>query len=863
MIGSLLSLVLSSAVATALPGGSYGSGDTFRRAGNDSLFEELVGRAGIAGGQVTNGAPPLSSFFAGLQPPFPTNSWWAPYAAPPGTATAAGPFPYQSVLDGFGVLFGISTNREWDGTSIKQPTQNDWRASFAEHLGDFANHKATAFDTQTITVQYFQGAATMTAYLVPGSPYMTFKYDGSTPLLTSTHGGIQSFNGQTLAVGGSATATGTQFTVTDTEGTTYLIYALSPITLTANSVAFNSGTITASAKFSGVLRLVKLAQASHQALLDAHYQVYPTTHSHDYSFTETTGTLTFTWATIGDASQLLMLTWPHHRLTMQAPNFPATSALGYLTTKGWMYPALGNQWQMLYQLSSISWNPPRALDSSCSSPVLQGLEYEVAQLDPTQAPIPGDFYYWGGTLAAKARLALIAEHVGRSDLITPVVDYLKASFNHWFDSASPTVPAYETAWGGVVNKAGAADANIDFGNGYYNDHHFHYGYFLTVAAVIAKYDGNWLSQHRDYINWFVRDIMNPSAQDPYFPIARCRDWFAGHSWASGIANGAGGRDQESVGEAVNGYYGALLWASVTLSQDFVNYAKLLVATEQHAAQVYWHLYPSQSETGRDNPYPEPAVRNLVTMGNVMDWQSGAWLFWGDQKSEIASIQILPITPVNEVMYDAEWVKNVWAYTMPEMTDPAIGDEWKCVIIAAYSNADPQTAAAWSANITTWGSGNTYTNELFFIGTRPNAKGTPICSTLPQNPYGTFKLQVVSTGQYVVASSANTDLIASATAVGDAATLSSEYVPNAGTLQLVSTAQYVTADQSGNFTLAAVRGTASTWERFVIRPKIGAASGVYSIKAASNGLYVTVSASGALVNNGASEAAGAGFRFVAA
>jgi hypothetical protein len=53
-------------------------------------------------------------------------------------------------------------------------------------------------------------------------------------------------------------------------------------------------------------------------------------------------------------------------------------------------------------------------------------------------------------------------------------------------------------------------------------------------------------------------------------------------------------------------------------------------------------------TDRDNPYPESAVRNLVTMGNVEDWQSGAWLFWGSEKSEIAAIQILPVTPVNEV-----------------------------------------------------------------------------------------------------------------------------------------------------------------------------------------------------------------------
>jgi endo-1,3(4)-beta-glucanase len=101
---------------------------------------------------------------------------------------------------------------------------------------------------------------------------------------------------------------------------------------------------------------------------------------------------------------------------------------------------------------------------------------------------------------------------------------------------------------------------------------------------------------------------------------------------------------------VNGYYGALLWASVALSQDYVDYANLLLATEQAGAQTYWHLYPQQSTTDRDNPYPESDVRALITIGNVEDFQSGAWLFWGAEKSEIAAIQILPVTPVNEVGY---------------------------------------------------------------------------------------------------------------------------------------------------------------------------------------------------------------------
>lgn len=152
--------------------------------------------------------------------------------------------------------------------------------------------------------------------------------------------------------------------------------------------------------------------------------------------------------------------------------------------------------------------------------------------------------------------------------------------------------------------------------------------------------------------------------------------------------------------------------------------------------------------------------------------------------------------------------------------------------------------------------------MYFIGTRPNPSGAPICSAFPQNPYGSFQLQVASSGAFVAASSANTNLVASAASPGAAATFRSAYVPNAGTLQLASTGQYVTSDQSGSSVLAASRATPSTWERFTVRQKVGAAADVYSIKAGSNGLYVTVAADGSLVNNGANEAAAAGFRFVA-
>ncbi|KZP11846.1 glycoside hydrolase family 81 protein [Athelia psychrophila] len=774
-----------------------------------------------AGGSVANNQPPLSSFFTGHSPPYPTDDWWVGYAAGSGDAVCAGPFPYQSNLAASSIQFGMSSDRSFDGTSIKQPTQTDWSAGF---------------DTQSVQVEYSTGSSSMTGYMVPGSPYMTFNFAGATPLLTSGQGPITSFNGSTVTSGVSAT--GSKFTVVNNIGT-YVIYSLSgDLTLSAQATA-SASTVQAASAFTGVLRMVKLNSTSHEALLDEYYANYPTGVTTDYSFSGDTADLTFTWDVVGTASDLLMLTWPHHRIKMVSPNFPATTALNYLTTKGYMYPALGNVWTLAYDLSTITFNAPRAPDSSCTAALVQGVQYEIGLLSASSPSVPGDFYYWGGSIAAQGRLALIADHLGQTSLISNVVDYLEASYAYWFESSSSTLPAYETAWGGIINAGGADDVNVDFGNGFYNDHHFHYGYFLTGAAIIAKYDSSWMAAHLDYINYFLRDIVNPSRDDPYFPVTRHRDWFAGHSWASGVANGAGSRDEESTGEGNNAYYGAMLWANVSGNADIYNYARLLLATEQHGTQ----------------PYPEDGVRALVTIGNVEDWQSGAWLFWGAEKVEIAAIQMLPVTPVNEYLYDSAWVNNVFNYAQDELTDPTIDDEWKCVIYDAYSQYNPQSAAALSTGLSDWGTGNTYTNTLYFISTRPNTGGS-ICSATNANPIGNFTIST-SDGLYVVSTAANANLIASGTST-TATKFAFAWMPNSGSIFNTVNSQFVTADQSGIDALASARATVSSWETFTIRPKVGAASGVYSIKANANGLYVIVGAGGALINNATTEAGSTGF-----
>ncbi|KAF7353740.1 Glycoside hydrolase family 81 protein [Mycena venus] len=772
----------------------------------------------MPGGKVTSAAPP-GPFFQDFKPPFPTTGWWVGYAAAPSqNSVVAGPYPYMSCALDTGFQFGISNTRNFDGTSIIQTTQMDWEASYVQNPNTHTSHKATAWDTQSVTIKYFaSNGAGFTTYAVPGSPYITLNYNAATILLTSKNGNIVSINGNTIGTS-SVTASGTKFIINGPGGT-YTLYSL--------------------------------GESTSQAILDQYSANYPTSVALDYTFSGDTATMSFTWNVVGNAANLLHLSWPHHRSGLKRlvnPNL--VTGLSYLTTKGYMKPVLGNVWHLSYALPTITWLPPRVPQASCTSQIIQALQYEVAHLT---VAVPGDFYFWGKEFQAMARLALIAEHVGRTDLIPAVVSILEQSIAGWNATSGATYAAYETAWGGVVDGPGATDPNIDFGNGYYNDHHFHYGYLLHGAAVIARYDSAWWNANKKFITAFARDIGNPSTADPFFTIARNRDWFAGHSWASGIANGAGSRDEESSGEAMNAYYGLILFADILGNADFKNWARLLWATEADGAQTYWHLYPNVNDP--DTPYPEQGLRNLVTIGNVMDYQAGAWLFWGAQRSEIAAIQILPVTPINEGLYDTTWITSVWSYVAAEMVDPTVGDEWKAVIQMAYGEVSPQTAFSRSTNITGWGGTTSQAYLLYHLATRKNSGGGNICTATATNPSGNFTLKA-SNGKFVTSTAAAPNLVANGS-TGTRFTLA--YMPGGGSIFNTVNSQYVTADPNAAVPLTAARAVASAWENFKI---VQQSDGTYVILAGNNVEYITLDSTGALVNSAATISAATKFTLVA-
>ena len=117
--------------------------------------------------------------------------------------------------------------------------------------------------------------------------------------------------------------------------------------------------------------------------------------------------------------------------------------------------------------------------------------------------------------------------------------------------------------------------------GYYNDHHFHFGYFVYAASVIAKSDSNWVNTYGDAVLSLIRDYSNPASGngDPNFTFMRNKDWFVGHSWAAGIFPFADGRNQESSSESVNAWYAVSLYGLATGNERIKDLGRLALASE--------------------------------------------------------------------------------------------------------------------------------------------------------------------------------------------------------------------------------------------------------------------------------------------
>ena len=238
--------------------------------------------------------------------------------------------------------------------------------------------------------------------------------------------------------------------------------------------------------------------------------------------------------------------------------------------------------------------------------------------------------------------------------------------------------AYDAQLGGVLSKEGMEDINADFGNARFNDHHFHYGYVLYASAVLGRANPKFISQYGPFVDALFYDVAHNSAlakpnddKGIFFPLARHKSWFDGHSFASGLFPFANGKSQESSSEAINCYYGAYLWSRVRWGNNgdrkMVDFARLLLATEMTGAKTYWHMTPpphttskssganstSTASLGSTSLIPvtyNPAFRENYMVGNLGMTDVTCTTWFGNENIYVHLINFMPVTAITAELF---------------------------------------------------------------------------------------------------------------------------------------------------------------------------------------------------------------------
>lgn len=536
-------------------------------------------------------------------------------------------------------------------------------------------------------------------------------------------------------------------------------------------------------------------------LLEQSSGVFPTSPKINFEYPkenskEDTAFINFDWAaeTSDDTEKkdLIMFALPHQQEQMQESTTLITEYC-MSTFHGSSCLIKGDKWSLAEDLSQrqsfTAKRPPAASAIGVLAyAVSKDIDYRLSDNLHRGA---ADTYFSGKLLARVARSILVAQELKDlaeatelenkydvdekylqasieaasavshpSDMtIRKAVEDLKECVQVWLEDAEAPY-LYDKSWGGLVNCGcrysgkgehgfcnntypdcpALVDVNEDFGNGYYNDHHFHYGYHVYAAATVAKFDPEWGKEYFDMILLYIRDYANPWESDQYFTPFRQKDWWLGSSWASGIVsaeNSPHGRNEESSSEAIAAYESMALFGQVMTdaleseggrrletAMMVRDAGELLTITEIEAANRYWHVWDSKTHKSTyPKAYTKPVVGMLYeTMASFQTWFSPyAVVSYG--------IQLLPFTPVGELRDDPEWASILYPEyeeSCKEAGDFCVKNGWDiiqaglCATAGNFEEAmDQVLALSDTAFDSEGGEGNSLSNTIWYISTRPN------------------------------------------------------------------------------------------------------------------------------------------------
>jgi len=367
---------------------------------------------------------------------------------------------------------------------------------------------------------------------------------------------------------------------------------------------------------------------------------------------------------------------PHHYKNGEASISYLDGGIGetnmFQTLRGKMKIAVGNSFTTRYKVQPIV--PFFQYDLTDIKNQLSGYLGKDNSATPKSA-IPSNTYEGGKVMAKLANMLPIADNLNDNAVKNDIIGKLKDILSNWFEYSvgeNSKYFAYDSKWGGLIGIP------VSYNSQKYNDHHFHYGYFIYTAAILTMYDKSFAKEYGGMVELLIKDIANSDRNDNnYFPYLRYFDIYEGHSWANGmggdeISDGyftySDSIDEESSSEAMNAWSAIYLWGLATDNQKYIDLGLKLYTIHYNSLKDYYldidatktddsaRIYPKDMEEGKYGDYGSVGILFGSRAKYEVWWDSGK-----NDTRQIKGIQVLPLTSAmaSYWSYDLDYAQSFY------------------------------------------------------------------------------------------------------------------------------------------------------------------------------------------------------------
>ncbi|KAL1924322.1 uncharacterized protein VTP21DRAFT_7357 [Calcarisporiella thermophila] len=603
--------------------------------------------------------------------PIPTNKFYENLLLPnEGAALPVWTHPYvvRRAKNGIGVCHTDEDGRVYGPNENDIPVKyfySPYRDNLVVGAKELNTAKLSITDPSSFSVRVWlhpeNGFGSLTSSLVRGMAFLTIEYDLLTPVLSSEFT-FEILRKTTL------NANIDRYYIELGNKSRWVLYVIPNSNGSAPELVRDGNSWAATRPWSGVMQAAKLPLGVNEEAYDKLMGVWTTA-------IELQGSYTFDFKLAGDTSRpLLHFTLPHHRAVLSGPMRTDIALLS--TTMGDCVAYVGNKWTLTESnMPSVEFLPDSYM-RKLTPDILNTLREQARKdiYENWNAVNQGSIYFSGKALQKYALLCLVTKEVlNDKQMSENCISKLKAAFQLFVDNKQTASLAYDTTWKGVVRRDGIEKnlPNDDFGNSWYNDHHFHYSHLVYTSALLLYLDPSTPTSHITYTLTLIRDVANPSSADPYFPVFRNFDWWVGHSWASGLFPSADGMNEESTSEDINFLYAMKLFGTVLHDRRMRELGDIMLAVQKRSLEAYVMI-------GRENTNMPVKFRGNriagITFENKVDYAT----YFSPRRECIHGIHMLPMTPIMTYMRSKEFVNSEWDERIAAIID-SVSDGWKSIL----------------------------------------------------------------------------------------------------------------------------------------------------------------------------------------